>query len=429
LGLSLLGIAAVPSVAGADVETRQSSVLDRSFGQDGISLTHPTGFVNGEAALALASDRQGRLLITGTTEAEKLLLRRYLPNGAPDSSLDHNGKVETSLGGTSGRAITTAQGGGILVAGGTDGGLALVRYRSDGSRQRSFGHNGHVVVPGSLEGSSALAVDTDARGRIFSGGFKISEITKDSTAMVIGYRSDGSLNSSFGDAGMVQFRAKHRLPAAITGIEVLRDGKILVGGDFGGRLMLARLLPSGKLDPAFGDGDGKVLVDADGARRCVCSFVNSLTITPDGKVLLAGLTTAPGRENALLARFLPDGRLDRGFGRHGLVQTSRGLRLVVNDATVQRDGRITAVGFFNSPRAGEAHLAVLRYLPNGRLDHSFAAGGFFQRHLGRESIASAAITLHDGRVVVAGRAAFGSPAAESPEAIEGSQVLMLRFRR
>jgi uncharacterized delta-60 repeat protein len=424
-----LGGAAAPWIAGADIDTRQGNALDRSFGRDGISLTHPTGFVNGEAALALASDNRGRLLITGTTEAEKLLLRRYRPNGAPDSSLDHNGKVETSLGGTSGRAITTANGGDILVAGGTDGGLALVRYRSDGSRQRSFGHNGHVVTPGSLEGSSALAMDTDARGRIFSGGFKISEITKDSTAMVIGYRSDGSLNPSFGDTGIVEFRAKHQLPAAITGIEVLRDGKILVGGDFGGRLMLARLLPNGRPDPAFGGGDGKVLVDADGVRKCVCSFANSLTITPDGRVLLAGLTTAPGRENALLACFLPDGRLDQGFGRHGVVQTSRGLRLVVNDATVQKDGRITAVGFFNSPRTGEAHLAALRYLPNGKLDHSFAAGGFFHRHLGRESVASAAITQPDGRVVVAGRAAFGPLAFESPEAIEGSQVLMLRFRR
>jgi uncharacterized delta-60 repeat protein len=423
--VGVLVAALLSASAAISVASTQSESLDRSFGEDGVSLTRPSGIVGGEAALALTRDRRGRLVIAGTTESEKMLVRRFHRNGAPDLSFSRNGKVETSLGGTTGQAVTMASGGDILVAGGTDGGLALVRYRSDGSPVRSFGHNGHIVVPGSLEGASALTVDIGRGGRIFSGGYKI-DLAHDWTAMVIGYRPDGSLDPGFGRQGIVEFQAPHRLSAAISGIEVLPDGKILAGGDLGGSLLLARLLPNGRLDRGFGGGDGIVLVDADGARNCTCTFANSLTLTPDGKPLLAGVTSGSRRETSLLVRFTPDGRLDPRFGRHGVVRTLRGSRLVFNDATVQRDGRITAAGFFNSRRTGEGHLAVLRYLPNGKLDHSFATGGFFHRHLGRESVASAAITQPDGRVVVAGRAAFG-PLAFDVKDHENSPLSITEF--
>ncbi len=420
---ALLSASAAISVASSPSES-----LDRTFGENGVSLTRPSGIVGGEAALALTRDHRGRLVVAGSTESEKMLVRRFHRNGAPDLSFSRNGKVETSLGETTGRAVKMVSGGDILVAGGTTGGLALARYRSDGSRVQSFGHNGHVVVPGGIEGASALAMDTDRAGRIFSGGYKI-DLKHNWTAMVLKYRPDGSLDPGFGHQGIVEFRAPHRLSAAISGIEVLPDGKILAGGDLGGSLLLARLLPNGRPDRGFGGGDGIVLVDADGARNCTCTFANSLTLTPDGEPLLAGVTSGSRRETSLLVRFTPDGRLDSRFGRHGVVRTLRGSRLVFNDATVAADGRITAAGFFNSRSTGNGDMAVLRYLPNGKLDHSFADGGFFHRHLGRESVASAAITQPDGQVVVAGRAAFGPLAFESPEAIEGSQVLMLRFRR
>lgn len=424
----LLALLLLPASAAFSVASSGGESLDRSFGENGVALIRPTEGRHGEAALALTLDRRGRLVIAGTTESEKMLVRRFHRNGAPDLSFDRNGKVETSLGTTTGEAVMTASGGDILVAGGTDAGLALVRYRSDGGRARSFGHNGHVVVPGGIEGASALAMDTDRNGRIFSGGYKI-DLKHNWTAMVLKYLPDGSLDSGFGHGGIVEFRAQHRQPAAISGIEVLSDGKILASGDLGGNLLLARLLPSGRLDRGFGGGDGVVLVDADGARNCACSFASSLVLTADGEPVLAGFTEGSRRETSLLVRFTRDGRLDSRFGRHGIVRTRRGSRLVFYDATLQVNGRITAVGYFNSSRTGEGHVAGLRFLPDGKLDHSFANGGFFHRHLGRESVAYAAVTQPDGRVVVAGRAAFGSLAGEYPEAIEGSQVLLLRFKR
>jgi uncharacterized delta-60 repeat protein len=402
--------------------------LDPNFGEDGIVLAPLGGNSAGEGALGLTEDGRGRLIAAGTTDSENILVRRFHPNGSPDRSFDGNGVVETSLSETEAQAVTTVRGGGILVAGGTETGLALVRYRGNGSRASSFGHDGHVVTPGGIEGASALAVDTGPGGRIVSGGYKI-DLSGRWTAMVIGYRSDGSLDPGFGHGGMVEFRAPKGLTAAISGVEVLPSGEILAGGDFDGRLLLVKLLPSGRPDPRFGRGDGIVWIDVDGGPHCACSFANSLTLAPGGRPLLAGVTLGPGSEAALLARFMPDGRLDRSFGRRGVVHSRRGSRLVFNDATTQADGRITAAGFYNLRSSGEAQIAVLRYLPSGRIDAGFAQGGFFHRHFGRESIGSAAITQPDGRVVVAGRASFGSLDPEFPSAVEGGQVLMLRFKR
>jgi hypothetical protein len=138
---------------------------------------------------------------------------------------------------------------------------------------------------------------------------------------------------------------------------------------------------------------------------------------------------------------LPDDRSDQWGLRTGLligyrpsaaagtVRTTRGERLEPRGLTVRKDGPVTVVGYFNYASTGEAQLAVLRYLPSGRLDRSFARKGFYTHHFGRESILSAAITLPDGRVVVAGHARFGNENPEGGTANHGRNVLLMRFRR
>ncbi len=400
-------------------------VLDRSFASEGISLVKPPrkGDFAGEVALALTADRRGRLIVAGETAVRSIYVRRYLHDGSPDLSFDGNGRVETSLeSDSSAYGVNVLSGGDILIAGGTETGLALARYRNNGSRLRSFGRNGHVVTPGGIEGAGARALGVQANGRILSAGYKI-DLSRDWTGLVVANKPDGSIDRSFAGDGFAELHTSRHTEVAFSGLQVLPSDKILLGGDIGGRLLLSRLLPNGKPDPSFGGGDGIVQVAAD--RRCACSHANALTITPDGKPLLAGVVG----ESSLLARFTPNGRLDRSFGHHGIVRTLRGTRLVFNDATTQHDGRITATGFYNQRRSGEAQVAVLRYLPNGKLDHSFGHGGFFQRHLGRESIGYAAITQPDGKVVVAGRASFGEQVGEAPSALEGARTLLMRFRR
>jgi uncharacterized delta-60 repeat protein len=407
-------------------------VLDPSFGKSGISLTPPGGCCSkGEGALAVEEDPRGRLIVAGSTESEGLLVRRFHHDGSPDSSFGEDGQVEATLGGeTEGWNVELLPRGEILVTGSTERGFVLARYRSDGSPVRSFGGEGRgwVYTPGGLEGAGAFAGDVQRNGRILVGGYRIDHNRK-WYERVIRYRLDGSIDKSFANKGVFELRPPKGITGTITGIEVLPSGKILLGGHIGGYLMLARLHPSGKPDFRFGRaGDGIVLVDIDGVRRCNCGYAEALEISPGGKPLLAG-GVAAGKEPSLLARFTPDGRLDRSFGNGGVVRTLRGTRLAFRDITLQRNGRITATGYYNEASSGEVQVAALRYLPNGKLDRGFAQGGFFHRHFGRESVGNAAITQPDGSVVVAGRAIFGEPFSEAPHPLEGGQVLMMRFKR
>lgn len=402
--------------------------LDPSFGDGGVSLVKPPRGYTGETALALTADRSGRLIAAGTTENEGILVRRYLGNGSPDPSFGADGRVETSLESeVAANAVTVLRGGDVLVAGGTETGLALARYRSDGTLSPSFGRNGHVVTPGGSKGAAALALAVQPNGRILGGGYKIGP-GGNWTGLVLGYRQDGSIDRRFAGDGRAELHSSRGTEVAISGVETLPGGKVLVGGEIGGWLVLGRLRADGEPDRSFGGGDGIVLVDADGSRRCACSFANALTIAPGGRPVLAGFANGPGGGTALLVRFTADGRLDRGFGRRGIVRTRHGSRLVFNGLAVAPDGRLTATGFYR-PRHGGVRVAVLRYLPDGRLDKDFAHGGFFSRGLGLESIGSAAIADADGRVVVAGRAVFPAErAAEGGSPLAGSRTLLMRFR-
>lgn len=112
------------------------------------------------------------------------------------------------------------------------------------------------------------------------------------------------------------------------------------------------------LDPDFGTAGRQTLVlpAADG--------VSDLALQPDGKIVLAGQSVEGENLRISLARYLPDGSLDSGFGLNGTNHT-----LLPDDIygsaeaiALQSDGKIVAL-------AGSHNL--LRYKANGYPDPSF----------------------------------------------------------
>jgi hypothetical protein len=92
LGVLVLGL--LPLLLAGRAQAA-GSPLDRSFGQNGISLS---GRIEEGLALALTRDRQGRLIAGGTSRNENFYLRRYGPNGAPDLTFGDEGWVDVDLG-------------------------------------------------------------------------------------------------------------------------------------------------------------------------------------------------------------------------------------------------------------------------------------------------------------------------------------------
>ncbi len=188
------------------------------------------------------------------------------------------------------------------------------------------------------------------------------------------YLPNGALDRSFGGDGKVLTEFPTG-PSAADDLAVQSDGKIVAIGfaraspTYGkANFALARYLPDGNLDPAFGEG-GLVVTGFPGGE----SFANALAIQPDGRIVVAGVAD-PGR--FALARYLPDGSLDQSFGSEGKVFADLpGETEGAADLALQVDGRIVAIGSGDPPGEETSAFAIARYTTDGRLDPTFSVNG------------------------------------------------------
>jgi uncharacterized delta-60 repeat protein len=133
------------------------------------------------------------------------------------------------------------------------------------------------------------------------------------------------------------------------------------------------------VDPTFG-GEG---VSTAGSGRSN-DFIAAALRQSDGKVLVAG-TDHPAVDmngqvsgNVLVARLDEEGVLDESFGIGGIVRVPVGYRAQADTLEVQPDGKVIVVGQAHAAVANGAGLLVpfvLRLLPSGKLDSSFAEAG------------------------------------------------------
>jgi uncharacterized delta-60 repeat protein len=170
----------------------------------------------------------------------------------------------------------------------------------------------------------------------------------------------------------------------------------IMGAD---NLALARYLPNGLLDPSFGNG-GTVVVDAGAMQESI----RALVLQPDGAIVAAGRTNGEKRGDLLVARFLPNGALDPGFGGPAAGMTITDLGTAeegLSAVALAPDGMIVAGGVV-APRPN-ADLAVVRYDSRGRLDRSFGHDGVATADFGNRDDRLRGLALQpDGKAVAVG---------------------------
>lgn len=163
----------------------------------------------------------------------------------------------------------------IVVAGFGD---VLVRFNPDGSLGTGFGSEGKVTTRAGF-GARALALQAD--GNIIAAGV---QYLNDFDFALHRYTSDGTLDTSFGTAGMVHTDFGKSDDAY--GLIVQADGKIVLAGrswdDTGSDFALARYDTSGSLDTNFGTG-GILTTDFAGY-----DAANAVALQADGKIVVAG---------------------------------------------------------------------------------------------------------------------------------------------
>ncbi len=240
----------------------------------------------------------------------------------------------------------------------------LARVNPDGSLDETFGNGGVVTATLSSGDDAAYAVAVQPDGKIVTAG------TISSTAAIVRYNTDGSLDDSFGVGGVVTTGISS-INSWFLGVAVLDDGRIVAGGSTGSigttpaAFLLARYQSDGAPDTTLG-GTGVVTTSIPGSK----AYGWDIAIQPDGKVLLAGycLVSSSGETNLALARYNTDGSPDGAFGAGGVVTQS--LSVSPNYAygvNVQSDGHIVIGG-----QAGMAGL-LARYNTDGSYDNSFGS--------------------------------------------------------
>jgi uncharacterized delta-60 repeat protein/uncharacterized repeat protein (TIGR01451 family) len=219
----------------------------------------------------------------------RFALVRFTPAGTPDAVF---GVVRDAPGEIGALAVDAQRR--IVAAGRSGERIAVARYAPGGTREALTLHD----VAG-VTGEEAGAVLVEPGGRVVVAG----------TAAVAGERrlvlllAGAASVLDVGDGG-----------TTVAGIARQPDGKLLVAATTGAEGgLVVRLLPDGAPDASF-SSDGIARVGVSGAA------LGGIALQPDGKVVVAG--TVGG--DALVARFRPNGTRDPGFGSDGAIRTGPG---------------------------------------------------------------------------------------------------------
>ncbi|CAI8902415.1 hypothetical protein [Pseudomonas serboccidentalis] len=406
--------------------TTNAGQLDRGFAHSGIAQVYFAGSVS-SMTQGLALDPQGRVLVAakvGTANGSRFGLARMLPDGSADLGFGVHGSVigEFASGFEAmGAKVQVLADGRILLAGlhyenahRTLPALAL--FSTDGSPDPTFGDNGRQVVrlPGDLSigsrdpwlppgvpGAEACDFAVQDDGHILLIANHHFELA-DHAGMLIRLTPNGALDASFNGRGFVMIRHL-LLNTWINSLLLQDDGRIVVAGSIGfpQEGLVARYLPDGRLDERFAV-DGFLAFKAHGQSAMVSQVLVSME-----HLHCFGSSRDPIRCMALSLH--PNGRpeLRNNVGHPHLLEIGpSGCQW--SAAHCMADGRIIAVG---ATIGGiEADFIVARYLPDGQLDEAFGNGhGWLRTRLGRSLDTANSLALQaDGAIVVGGYSLEGN---------------------
>lgn len=373
-GLLLL----VPGCGGND-NNAVAPPLTHRIVETGLSATET------DRLLTVVGTTDGRYYATGfdTVNGDaRMVLVRFTASGNLDPSFGQNGiaRVNVAAGGTTAelaRGLAVQSDGKIVIAGpiehdvtaptatARDTDIALVRFTSAGQLDPTFGTNGIAR----LDLSIGVPSGTAFRGDTVWG---LTRVANDELLVIGGKVADGVGRTDIDYA-------------------------------------VVKLTANGALVPTFGT-NGITTVDIGGGS----DNPRTAVVQPDGKIVVSGHTSDSGIVTTNLFRLLPTGQLDPSFGQNGIVNVA--LLPFVSEAydVALQDSNFVIAGYGRGASAGTVDIISARFLANGAFDQSYGDNGLAQIDVAAQDDRSRKLdVLPDGRVLIVGQ---GKPTATEQNA-------------
>jgi len=353
--------------------------LDRLFGGDGVIASQAN-----ERDLAtrhnLLGMRDGSVIAVHVRTAAPpscgygIAIERFAGNtGAPLGSLELPADGSCSAPIPQAVAIDADEFGHLFVATAAGSSLRLTRLREDGTVDPGFGVAASVtfatpqpVLP------SLLRAWSD--GEVLIAGRALVSPGPSADTFVARVRADGSLDPAFRDDGISFFDVGIGESAPEpSALEVEQDGTFFLAGPLERSpaererrpIAVRAFRANGEADPGFGrNGVAKL----DGAAAPAMDLDR-------GRLLVA---TSGGGLPPRVIGLKRNGRLDRSFGDAGVVTIRAPQGFSLAEVAADPGGRVVVAG--SSGCCGpqrQKKFAVRRFEPDGRVDRTFAGGGFF----------------------------------------------------
>jgi uncharacterized delta-60 repeat protein len=304
----------------------------------------------------------------------------------------------------------------------------------DTTLDTTFGPNADGKVTTAIgtrsEAIRSLAVQPD--GKLLAAGYTWNGNNASYDFAVVRYNSNGSLDTSFANAGKAVTSMSNGDDIA-SGMLVQPDGKIVVvgstfkakGWNSDSAIAVVRYNPNGTLDTTF-DRDGEVTTSFS-SKSTANGY--AVALQSDGKIIVAGsVKTGGGQGDVAVVRYNRNGSLDTTFGKGGLVSfdVASGSDDSAIGVAVQPDGKIVLTGTIYLPAPANSYaIYVARLNPNGTLDTTFDGDGKAVTTLGQELSAAFGLALQpDGKIVVVGHSFNGNDPTEGGT---GYDVALARF--
>lgn len=375
----------------------------------------------GDRANAVAVQRDGKILLTGSVnldEGQQVAIARLLPDGSPDIGFGDNGQRRVGFGPatqSAGGWIGEMPDGRILVVGTVINGntpaasIVVMRLLADGEFDATFSIDGRAQFGDDINAVCGLAFSSETiasgcevvlqpdgnllvAGNALQSGPARGIASQFGTVLLYRIRPDAMPDPTFGTGGRRLITTLPNDPDVFFGGYglgmLLRDGgRILLassvvsqGSQSQPGLGLLQLRPDGTADTAFADGGASVIEAATGDGF----FPIGMQLSRDGRIHVGAHAALSGIPAFVVARFLPDGTPDPGFGSGGISGTSFDLsgNAQSYDAPtalhLDSTGRAYVVGYAEMPDInGEDNydMAVARFTRQGLPDTGFGPGG------------------------------------------------------